>query len=89
MPALYSQMPRPFWQAFQPPLPSHWFIFNALHKPMAVQLHCVIKKGFSIGEKGLRMQYSFHISGNRGYISNRVRYCYYYYIYNLLQINCY
>ncbi len=26
------------------PLLNHWFILSALHKPMAVQLHCVIKK---------------------------------------------
>ncbi len=34
------------------------------------------KKGFSFGEKGVlnKTQYSFYISGNRGYISNRGRF---------------
>ncbi len=88
MPALYSQMSRPFWQALASfpaigcaaLLPSHWFIFSALHKPIAVQLHALLKKkGFSIGEKGVspsvlnKTQYSFRISRNRGYVSNRVR----------------
>ncbi len=32
-------------------LPSHWLIFSALHKPMAVQLHCPIKKKASVSLK--------------------------------------
>ncbi|ROL54654.1 N-acylneuraminate cytidylyltransferase B [Anabarilius grahami] len=43
---------------------------------MAVQLHCAIEKGFSSGKKETfpHTQYSFRISGNRGYVSNRVRF---------------
>ncbi|ROL41292.1 hypothetical protein DPX16_2919 [Anabarilius grahami] len=42
-------------------------------EPMAVQLHCAIEKGFSSGKKETfsHTQYSFRISGNRGYVSNR------------------
>ncbi len=57
----YSHMPRPFWQALAgfpaigcaAPLPPLVYL-QSLHKPIAVQLHCIIKKkGFSIGEKGV------------------------------------
>ncbi|ROL51013.1 Cytochrome P450 2J6 [Anabarilius grahami] len=54
----------------------HWFNDLSMSEPMTVQLHCVIEKGFSNGEKGRlfpHTQYSFRISGNRGYVSNRVR----------------
>ncbi len=58
MPALYSHMPHPFWRALAgfpgigcaallPPL----VYLQSLHKPMAVQLHCVIKKKASLSEK--------------------------------------
>ncbi len=51
MPALYSHMPHLFWRALEgfptigcvallPPL----VYLQPLHKPMVVQLHCVIKK---------------------------------------------
>ncbi len=33
------------------PLPSHWFIFSALHIAIAVKLHCFIKKKASVSEK--------------------------------------
>ncbi len=46
---------------------------------MAMQLHCVIKQKASVSEKKEfppsilnKTQYPFRISGNRGYISNRV-----------------
>ncbi len=56
--------------------------FLPLHEPIVVQFHCVIEIDFSSGEKRLfpicvfiKTQYSFRISGNRGYDSNRVRFC--------------
>ncbi len=69
MPALYSQIPRPFWRALAgfpaigcaAPLPSHWFIF----------IHCTNQKEFPLHRK---TQYSFRISGDRGYVSNGVRF---------------
>ncbi|MGL4480103.1 MAG: hypothetical protein ACRCVK_18010, partial [Aeromonas veronii] len=30
----------------------HWFNNLSMSEPMTVQLHCVIEKGFSCGEKG-------------------------------------
>ncbi len=55
--------------------------FLPLHEPIVVQFHCVIEIDFSSGEKRLfpicvfiKTQYSFRISGNRGYDSNRVRF---------------
>ncbi len=33
------------------PLPRPWFIFSVLHKPMAVQLLCIIKKRLQYREK--------------------------------------
>ncbi len=48
---------------------------------MDVQFHCVIYKKASVEEEKIvfpiqasSKQYSFHISGNRGYNSNRVRF---------------
>ncbi len=86
---LYSQIPRPFWRdlagivaigscsSAADPLVR----FLPLHEPIVVQFHCVIEIDFSSGEKRLfpicvfiKTQYSFHISGNRGYDCNRVRY---------------
>ncbi len=86
--SLYSQRPHPFWQvmagcivigslnAAAEPLIS----FIILHEPMDVQFHCVIEKGFSWRGKNeffpiqrLRRSARSHISGNRGYDSNRVR----------------
>ncbi len=85
---LYSQIPRPFWRdlagivaigscsSAADPLVR----FLPLHEPIVVQFHCVIEIDFSSGEKRLfpicvfiKTQYSFRISGNRGYDSNRVR----------------
>ncbi len=86
---LYSQIPRPFWRdlagivaigscsSAADPLVR----FLPLHEPIVVQFHCVIETDFSSGEKRLfpicvfiKTQYSFRISGNRGYDSNRVRF---------------
>ncbi len=41
---LYSQMPPPILAGSGG---LHWFVSLSLHKPMAVQLHCVIEKVFS------------------------------------------
>ncbi len=41
-----------------PPL-GHWFIFIAQHEPMDVQLHCVIKKGFSW--RGKNSFFPYHV----------------------------
>jgi len=67
MPALCSHKPHPFWQALAAfpaigcaaPLLSHWFIYNALHKPMAMQLHCVIKKSLQYHRK---MSFPLHLN---------------------------
>ncbi len=86
---LYSQIPCPFWRdlagivaigscsSAADPLVR----FLPLHEPIVVQFHCVIEIDFSSGEKRLfpicvfiKTQYSFRISGNRGYDSNRVRF---------------
>ncbi len=96
---LYSQMPCPFGgdlagivaiglcSSAADPLVR----FLPLHEPIVVQFHCVIEWDFSSGEKRLfpicvfiKMQYSFRISGNRGYDSNQVRFvplsCFFLYV---------
>ncbi len=86
---LNSLRPRPFWWAMAGRIAigslndaaEPLVRFIALHKPMDVQLHCVIKKGFSWRGKKLvfhiprlRRSTRSHISGNGVYDSNRVRY---------------
>ncbi len=86
---LYSQTPLPFWRAMAgciaicsraiaKPLVR---FFLVLHKPMDVLFHCMIIKRLQLKRKkyffpiqASSPQYSFHISGNRGYDSNRVRF---------------
>ncbi len=65
-------------------VPCHWFIFIAQHEPMDVQLHCVIEKRLQLKRKKwvfliqrLRRSTRSHISGNRGYDSNRVYFLYF------------
>ncbi len=59
---LYSQRPRPFWRAMAGCIAigslnatAHWFVFIALHEPMDVQFHCVIKKA-SVEEEKRNLQ---------------------------------
>ncbi len=54
---------------------------TAPHKPMVMQYLRYKKKKASVSEKKefplaslIKMQYSFCISGNRGYVSNRIRF---------------
>ncbi len=60
----------------------HWFVSFTLHEPITCNYNCVIEKGFSWrGKKGFSILTSIsrcstsHISGNRGYVSNRVHFC--------------
>ncbi len=57
-----------------------WLIFFTLHEPITCSYNCMIEKGFSEEEKRdfpilasiSRRSTRSHISGNRGYDSNRV-----------------
>ncbi len=65
--AYIARWPHPFWWALAGFVAIGNFL-NILHKPMAVQLHCIIKKGFSLGEKNdfyysvLAIQYEWSIN---------------------------
>ncbi len=93
---LYSQIPRPFWRdlAGIVAIGSCSSAADPLVRflePIVVQFHCVIEIDFSSGEKRLfpicvfiKTQYSFRISGNRDYDSNRVRF---YYIFDQIHVD--
>ena len=53
----------------------HWFKKVYILNQWQCSCTALLKKGFSIEEKGAfpHTQYSFRISGNRGYVRNRVR----------------
>ncbi len=85
---LYSQTPLPFWPAMAGRIAigsraaaEPLVRFLVLHEPMDMQFHCLIIKRLQLKRKknvfpiqASSTQYSFHISGNRGYNSNRVRF---------------
>ncbi len=81
-------MPLPFWRAMAGCIAIgslattvDWFVSFTLHKPIKCSYKCVIEKGFSEEEKRdfpiltsiSRRSNRSHISGSRGYDSNRVR----------------
>ncbi len=84
MSAYIARCPRPFWQALAgftaigSCSTAGWFVSLSLHKPMAVQLHCVIEKVFSPRIKKrvftisiYRCSTSSRISGNRVYVKQK------------------